>query len=231
MNSSANKNRSSSPIDDIKFDGPDGIAKENDENNNLNNMEKIKKLNENKEETKDLRFQTATEIVASENKIYKPRRFSMISSKTSSINFNDNTSVNSISNTTTAITTTISTVNATTATKKSNLMSNIFSLNQSTGINLSNNNLSTLTPVNSTQQQNNESQSMQQYGVETTNYNELHAIMQKINTWGIEVFLLDELTMHHPLTAVTYTIFQVNLINLKKISSCLHIHDYIYLET
>jgi hypothetical protein len=34
-------------------------------------------------------------------------------------------------------------------------------------------------------------------------------IMCDIDLWGIDVFLIDELTLNRPLTAVVYTIFQV----------------------
>ena len=35
--------------------------------------------------------------------------------------------------------------------------------------------------------------------------------MDNIDIWGINIFLLDELTNHKPLTAVVYTIFQVRI--------------------
>ena len=37
----------------------------------------------------------------------------------------------------------------------------------------------------------------------------LKQIMKDIDLWGIDIFLIDELTLHRPLTAVVYTIFQV----------------------
>jgi len=34
-------------------------------------------------------------------------------------------------------------------------------------------------------------------------------MMGKIDCWGIDIFRLDEITKHRPLTAVAYTILQV----------------------
>jgi hypothetical protein len=189
--------------------------------NQENNDSKINQQNENKEpkteinnntinnninkndEIKELREEVKTEIIVQESKPVKPRRFSMTSLQANSI---DNTSLNSHQINSNTLQTNIS------SSKSPNLMTHIFTVNQtSTGnlltSNISNTTATTPTPIN----QQNLDQNLSQYGVETTNYNELHAIMQKINTWGIEIFLLDELTMHHPLTAITYTIFQVNL--------------------
>jgi hypothetical protein len=33
--------------------------------------------------------------------------------------------------------------------------------------------------------------------------------MENIDIWGINIFLIDELTNHRPLTAVVFTIFKV----------------------
>ncbi len=44
-------------------------------------------------------------------------------------------------------------------------------------------------------------------------------VMNDIDKWGIDIFLIDELTLHRPLTAVVYTIFQVKFRNLIKILS------------
>jgi hypothetical protein len=38
---------------------------------------------------------------------------------------------------------------------------------------------------------------------------ELDAIMSRLDLWGIDVFLIDELTLNRPLTAVAFSIFQV----------------------
>ena len=35
--------------------------------------------------------------------------------------------------------------------------------------------------------------------------------MKEINNWGIDIFLIDKLSNHRPLTAVAFTIFQVSL--------------------
>jgi hypothetical protein len=120
-----------------------------------------------------------------DNKSNKARKISIISQASGqSINLNENSNNNN----------------------KSNLMLNIFTLNPTAG-SLSSSNVSNITAIN----QQNEPQLLQ-YGVETSNFGELHGVMQKINSWGIDIFLIDELTMHRPLTAVTYTVFQVSFI-------------------
>lgn len=178
---------------------------ENTEANNIINSNCNK--NEIKDEAKDLRLEIMAELLNNEIKSVKPRRFSMTSLHANS---NDNTSLTFNQN---------NNLNAsaieTNTTRSPNLMTNIFILNQQSnplGSNISNINAASATIVPPAANQYNLEPHLSQYGVETTNINELHGIMQKINTWGIEVFLLDELTMHHPLTAVTYTIFQVILI-------------------
>lgn len=39
--------------------------------------------------------------------------------------------------------------------------------------------------------------------------------MDSVDIWGLDVFLLDELTNHKPLTALVYNIFQVKSIIYK----------------
>lgn len=48
------------------------------------------------------------------------------------------------------------------------------------------------------------------YGVETKSQAELDKLMDEVDLWGINVFLIDELSNHRPLTAMAFTIFQVN---------------------
>ena len=52
------------------------------------------------------------------------------------------------------------------------------------------------------------------YGVKTNKLDELDKIMSELNIWGIDVFLIDQLTMNRPLTAVGYTVFQVGVLFL-----------------
>jgi len=53
-----------------------------------------------------------------------------------------------------------------------------------------------------------EQDDMPKYGVVTNKAAELDELMVDLDKWGIDVFLLDELTQHRPLTAVAYTVFQ-----------------------
>lgn len=49
------------------------------------------------------------------------------------------------------------------------------------------------------------------YGVKCLKTNELDNLMKDIDMWGVNIFLIDELTEHRPLTAVAYTIFKVTI--------------------
>ena len=64
---------------------------------------------------------------------------------------------------------------------------------------------------NNSSNNSNEVDSFLKYGVHTSKIEELDNLMSHLDIWGIDVFLIDQLTMHRPLTAVTYTIFQVCL--------------------
>lgn len=55
----------------------------------------------------------------------------------------------------------------------------------------------------------NDEDSLTKYGVTTNKLDELDKIMNNLDLWGIDVFIIDQLTTHSPLVAVTYTIFQV----------------------
>lgn len=57
------------------------------------------------------------------------------------------------------------------------------------------------------------------YGVETNLTTDLDNSMQEINNWGIDVFLIDKVSNHRPLTAVAFTIFQQRDL-IKKFSIC-----------
>jgi hypothetical protein len=48
------------------------------------------------------------------------------------------------------------------------------------------------------------------YGVETNRLDELDRLMRTVDLWGIDVFLIDELTTNRPLTAIAYTVFHVS---------------------
>lgn len=49
------------------------------------------------------------------------------------------------------------------------------------------------------------------YGIHTgdSNEQELDKIMENIDLWGIDIFMIDELSHHRPLTSVAFTIFKV----------------------
>lgn len=55
------------------------------------------------------------------------------------------------------------------------------------------------------------------YGVKSLKSNELDNLMKDIDVWGVNIFLIDELTEHRPLTAVAYTIFKVFILFYKYI--------------
>ncbi|XP_043867404.1 cAMP-specific 3',5'-cyclic phosphodiesterase isoform X5 [Drosophila mojavensis] len=46
------------------------------------------------------------------------------------------------------------------------------------------------------------------FGVETSKENELGTLLGELDTWGIEIFKIGELSCNRPLTCVAYTIFQ-----------------------
>lgn len=48
------------------------------------------------------------------------------------------------------------------------------------------------------------------YGVETPHEATLGAMLNDINTWGIDIFKIGVLSCNRPLTCVAYQIFQVN---------------------
>lgn len=47
------------------------------------------------------------------------------------------------------------------------------------------------------------------FGVETPHENVLGTLLGDIDTWGIDIFKISELSCHRPLTCVAYTVFQV----------------------
>jgi len=49
------------------------------------------------------------------------------------------------------------------------------------------------------------------YGVETPHEATLGAMLNDINTWGIDIFKIGTLSCNRPLTSVAYQIFQVNI--------------------
>lgn len=49
------------------------------------------------------------------------------------------------------------------------------------------------------------------FGVRTSKPDELDSLMKDLDIWGLNLFLMDELTEHRPLTAVAYTIFKVSI--------------------
>lgn len=50
---------------------------------------------------------------------------------------------------------------------------------------------------------------MPTFGVETTNENALGTLLADIDTWGIDIFKISELSSLRPLTCIAYTVFQV----------------------
>jgi hypothetical protein len=50
------------------------------------------------------------------------------------------------------------------------------------------------------------------YGVDTNRFDELDRLMRTVDLWGIDVFLIDELTVNRPLTAVAYSVFHVGIV-------------------
>ena len=57
--------------------------------------------------------------------------------------------------------------------------------------------------------------STSKYGIDTLNSDELDKVMDDIDLWGIDIFLIDELAQHRPLTAVAFNIFKVINLSLK----------------
>lgn len=51
------------------------------------------------------------------------------------------------------------------------------------------------------------------FGVETPNENDLGTLLGELDTWGIDIFKIGDLSCNRPLTCVAYTIFQVTLNN------------------
>ncbi|UYV68149.1 dnc [Cordylochernes scorpioides] len=59
----------------------------------------------------------------------------------------------------------------------------------------------------------------------------LLSIMKSVNEWGIDIFAVAELSLDHPITAVTYSILRDrNLLSAFKISPCTAIHCLMTLE-
>lgn len=49
------------------------------------------------------------------------------------------------------------------------------------------------------------------FGVETPHENALGTLLGDIDTWGIDIFKISELSCHRPLTCIAYTVFQVRI--------------------
>jgi cAMP-specific phosphodiesterase 4 len=45
-------------------------------------------------------------------------------------------------------------------------------------------------------------------GIDTSHAEELHAILERINDWGLDTFRIEDLSGQRPLTAITYRIFK-----------------------
>lgn len=48
------------------------------------------------------------------------------------------------------------------------------------------------------------------FGVETPNENVLGTLLGDIDTWGIDIFKISDLSLIRPLTCIAYTVFQVS---------------------
>lgn len=48
------------------------------------------------------------------------------------------------------------------------------------------------------------------FGVDTPHENALGTLLGDIDTWGIDIFKISELSLCRPLTSVAYTVFQVS---------------------
>lgn len=53
------------------------------------------------------------------------------------------------------------------------------------------------------------------YGVETPHEESLANLMMDIDLWGLDIFKASQYSLGHPLTAVTFTILKVSLIELR----------------
>lgn len=58
------------------------------------------------------------------------------------------------------------------------------------------------------------------YGVETPHENALGTYLGEIDTWGIDIFKIGDLSLTRPLTCVAFTVFQVNVF-LLYMKSCI----------
>lgn len=57
-----------------------------------------------------------------------------------------------------------------------------------------------------------ERDSIPELGVETPHAEELRSILSRINDWGLDTFLIEDLSGQRPLTTITYKIFQERLL-------------------
>lgn len=68
------------------------------------------------------------------------------------------------------------------------------------------------------------------YGVETPHEATLGAMLNDINTWGIDIFKIGTLSCNRPLTSVAYQIFQVrNDENNICLKTCIKLRELYYL--
>jgi hypothetical protein len=69
------------------------------------------------------------------------------------------------------------------------------------------------------------------YGIEIQTTDKLDDLMDNLNSWGIDIFLIDELTLNRPLSAVCYTILNKrDLIRKMSINPCTLINFLTSLE-
>jgi hypothetical protein len=77
----------------------------------------------------------------------------------------------------------------------------------------------------------NDFEDLPKYGIELQSTDKLDDLMDNLNSWGIDIFLIDELTLNRPLTAVCYTILDKrDLIRKMSINPCTLINFLTSLE-
>ena len=57
------------------------------------------------------------------------------------------------------------------------------------------------------------------FGVDTPHEQVLGTLLGDIDTWGIDIFKISELSLLRPLTSIAYTVFQVNFISHLRLTS------------
>lgn len=61
------------------------------------------------------------------------------------------------------------------------------------------------------------------YGVETPHESALATHLSDVDTWGIDIFKISELSCHRPLTSIAFTVFQVYNMKMRCMSQSFQI--------